>query len=105
MLSTDRRERLGVRWRQLGMRVHDTRRALSRPIVVVWAARAELAVFVGAVGGWCALTVGVARLVRPDIVWPLSLGILSLSLCGWRLLATVAQHGLYALSREDRRRG
>lgn len=51
--------------------------------------------------GWTAVTWGVARLTVPE-VWPISAGVLLLSMGGWRLLATIAREGLYALTRGPR---
>ena len=43
--------------------------------------------------GWCAVTYGLARLTSPW-VWPLSLGLLLLSVVGFRVLAHLAWHGV-----------
>lgn len=68
------------------------------------AARAELAATAALLGGWASLTAGVAALTTPH-VWPISIGLLLLSLCGWKFLATLVTHGLYVLTREERRDG
>jgi hypothetical protein len=54
-------------------------------------------------GGWLLLTYGVARLLS-DIVWPLSGGLLLLSLGGWKLLWKLSTDGLYVLTRSAKRR-
>lgn len=105
MRWTELRELAGVRRRQLGMRLHDWSWIVRRPLAAMWARRAELAVFLAAAGGWAAITHAIGRLVRPDVVWPISLGLFLLSLCGWRLLYTVADAGLYTLTREGKPRG
>lgn len=61
---------------------------------------AELLLTAAALGGWTLLTRTVAGWLGPE-VWSVSVGVLLLSLCGWRYLGTVAIHGLYVLSREE----
>jgi hypothetical protein len=75
---------------------------VAHPLSVAWSARAEVAVFLAAGLGWALITIAVARVVRPDVVLPLSAGLFALALCGWRLLWTVASDGLYALTRKSR---
>lgn len=55
----------------------------------------------GIVGGWGLLTLGIARLTVPE-VWPISAGLLLLSLCGWGFLRVLFLEGLYVLSRGRR---
>ena len=62
----------------------------------------EAAVALAFVAGWALVTLGIARLARPGVVWPLSIGLLFLSLAGWRVFVTVAWHGLYVLGASDR---
>lgn len=50
------------------------------------------------VSGWLSLTLGLARLLVPE-VWLISVGLLLISVGGWRMLRTVAVEGLYALTR------
>lgn len=84
------------------------RNLLLPPAPVVAAARrvalryrAEVALALAFVAGWCLVTLAVARLAhRADVVWPLSLGLLLWSAGGWRLLALVAADGLYTLTRD-----
>jgi hypothetical protein len=83
---------------------------LTRPMAVggraahaLWRVRAELAVSAALLGGWAACTAGVAALTAPA-AWPISAGLLLLSLCGWRFLGRIARDGLYVLTREDRPR-
>lgn len=52
--------------------------------------------------GWVLLTWGLAALTTWK-VWPLSGGVFFLSCCGWKVLATLARDGLYALSKDTRR--
>lgn len=61
----------------------------------------ELLTAAAFVGGWLLVTVGVAALLPPRVVWPVSLGLLLLSAGGWGLLVSVARHGLYVLTRAD----
>lgn len=49
-------------------------------------------------GGWALVTYGVAELTVPE-AWPISGGLLLLSLFGWGFLRTVCTEGLYVLSR------
>lgn len=69
---------------------------------------AELLVSAAVLGGWALGTVAVARVMwlplRPA-VWPASASVLLLSLAGWKFLGRLAGEGLYALTREDERRG
>lgn len=60
----------------------------------------ELAVAAALLAAWLLVTVAIARMLRGDIVWPLSLGLLLFSAAGWRLFGAIALHGLYALSKE-----
>ena len=68
----------------------------------VWRVRAEILLSLALLGGWGMVTWGVAELTTPK-VWPISIGLLLLSVCGWRLLWTVFSHGLYSLTREESR--
>lgn len=52
-------------------------------------------------GGWAALTYGVASLMVPE-VWPISLGLLLLSAAGWSHLRVLAGAGIYALWRRSK---
>jgi ABC-type glycerol-3-phosphate transport system permease component len=65
---------------------------------------AELLAALAMLGGWALLTWGVVLLTTPK-AWPLSGGLLLLSCAGWRLLWTIATHGLYSLTREAPKRG
>lgn len=49
--------------------------------------------------GWLLLTIAIAGVARPRIVWPASLGLLCCSAAGWNLLARVVFFGLYDLTR------
>ena len=55
---------------------------------------------VAIVTGWSLVTFGIASLWRWE-AWPLSFGVLILSLVGWSHLRHVFGEGLYALSRPD----
>lgn len=61
---------------------------------------AELLAAAALLAGWLLITLAIARLVRPDVVWPLSLGILCLAGPGRRILSTIAREGLYALTKD-----
>ena len=50
-------------------------------------------------GGWAALTAGIAGLTVPAAWW-ISLGLLLLSAAGWGHLRVLASVGLYALRRK-----
>ncbi len=76
--------------------------ALRALVLPLWRIRAEILLSLALLTGWAALTWGIALLTTPK-VWPLSVGVLLLSLCGWRLLWTVFSHGLYSLTREEQR--
>lgn len=59
--------------------------------------RGEILTSFALFAGWILVTLAIARIVRPDVVWPASSGLFLLSLCGWRLLYAIASHGLYKL--------
>jgi hypothetical protein len=61
----------------------------------------ELVTAAAILAGWLALTWGLAQLCRPAVVWALSIALLLFSAAGWRLLFTIAVHGLYSLTTED----
>jgi hypothetical protein len=61
----------------------------------------ELAVAGAIVGGWICVTVAVAQLAPPGIVWPASMGLLLLSLAGWKFIGHLAWYGLYVLSHDE----
>lgn len=105
MSRTERREWARLRLRQLGYRVDDAVARLCRPIDAVWSLRAELAVAGCVVGGWASVTLAVARIGAASIVWPLSIGLALLSLCGWTPLRHLVTVGLYALTQKEGRRG
>lgn len=69
----------------------------ARAHVTAW--KAEWATALVLLAGWLLLTAGVAYLTAP-VVWLFSLGILCLSLGGWRLLATIVWAGMYDLTRD-----
>ena len=75
---------------------------MTAPFRLVWRIRAELSLSIALLAGWFLLTWGIVLLTTPK-VWPLSAGVLLLSLCGWRLLWTVCSQGLYSLTREEQR--
>jgi hypothetical protein len=62
----------------------------------------EAAVAIAIVWGWAFITLGIARIARPDVVFPLSIGLLLMSLAGWRIFVTLVWHGLYVLIASDR---
>ena len=57
----------------------------------------------GILAGWSLLTWGIAALLVWQ-VWPISGGILVLSVAGWKHMRTLFGEGLYALSRKGDRR-
>jgi len=54
------------------------------------------------VGGWAALTQGIAVLTTPAVWW-ISLGLFLLSAAGWGHLRVLATTGLYTLRRRVER--
>jgi hypothetical protein len=79
-------------------------RAVRAQLAVVWALRAELLVAACFLAGWALVTVGIAAYTSPR-VWPLSLGLLLLSLCGWKWLWSFVGVGLYTLIEQERKDG
>lgn len=63
---------------------------------------AEIAQAGAIVGGWAAITWGVATLTVWQ-AWPLSAGAFLLSLAGWRFLVRLFRDGLYVLATKGRR--
>ena len=61
--------------------------------------RAEILTALAWLCGWALVTWGVVSWS----LWPVSAGLLSISLGGWRLLYVVVRDGLYTLTRDDRR--
>lgn len=64
----------------------------------------ELAVTVAALSGWALVTAGVATLLPHQAsraLWLSSTGLLLVSLCGWRFVATIVTTGLYVLTRKQ----
>lgn len=57
----------------------------------------ELALAAAIVAGWACVTIGIAGLAPARIVWPLSIGLLLLTLAGWGALRDLAALGLYGL--------
>lgn len=74
--------------------------ATSKPVVAVRASLAEILTAMTFVVGWLLITAGIAHLTSP-IAWYFSLGLLALSLGGWKLLAQFVWNGLYALTRDS----
>lgn len=86
--------RLDVGTRALGVWSRGAARAL-------WRVKAELLLGLAIMAGWALVTLGISRVARADVVWPLSGGLFSLSLAGWRLLWQIAAQGFYALTRPE----
>lgn len=60
--------------------------------------RAALLAALALLTGWALLTWGVASLLVWQ-VWPISAGLLLVSIFGWRLFGRIAVEGLYSLTR------
>jgi hypothetical protein len=69
-------------------------------VIVLRRSLAEVLTALAFVAGWLLVTAGIARLTSP-IAWLFSIGILSISLGGWKLLAQFVWNGLYALTRDS----
>lgn len=65
-----------------------------------WSLRAELLVAAAFLGGWFLVTLGIASYTSTR-VWPISLGILLLSLCGWKWVWNLTSVGLYTLGGDE----
>jgi hypothetical protein len=61
---------------------------------------AELLTAASALVGWGLLTFALSSILG-WIVWPVSGGLLALSLVGWRMVGIIAWSGLYALTRDE----
>jgi hypothetical protein len=67
--------------------------------------RAEILTAMAWLLGWALVTWGGGSIVRGEYeaaVWRVSLGLILVSLGGWRLLYVVVRDGLYTLTRDDR---
>jgi hypothetical protein len=74
--------------------------ATAKPVVALRASLAEILTALTFVVGWLLITAGVAHLTSP-VAWYFSLGLLALSLGGWKLLGQFVWNGLYALTRDS----
>src|SRR5690348_2831772 len=89
------------RWRMAWWRQRQLERAKAR-----WTAlrsdcrqyRAEILQAAAIFGGWAFLTEGIAALTTRH-VWPISFGVLLLSLAGWQFLGTLFWRGFYVISK------
>lgn len=67
--------------------------------------KAEILQAVALLGGWAAITRGIRSFIPSRVdVWSISVGLLLLSLCGWRFLYVLGRSGLYAISRKSEAR-
>lgn len=51
--------------------------------------------------GWLLITAGIAAIVRPSVVWPISLGLLAFSIAGLKFVVAVCVEGLDLSSSES----
>lgn len=84
------------------MRAAELRYRAFAPVRSLWALRAEALTSLAIVGGWGALTWGVVGFVPAYAapIWRVSLGLLLISLAGWKFIATTIATGLYTLTRK-----
>lgn len=82
--------------------LHVASRAGIVMVRAVWRLVPEMLNATTILGGWALLTWGIADLVGVWQVWPLSGGLLLLSLAGWGHLRVLFGAGLYTLTRNDR---
>lgn len=73
-----------------------TRRAIDAIAQV----RAELLQALALLAGWLMVTIGVVDLTAP-IAWSFSVGVLLLSIVGWKFVGVLFWRGLYALTRGE----
>lgn len=84
------------------------RRAVARTLstigVRIYRAAPEILFAVAALAGWAALTVGVRVVTHgAPAVWPLAIGVLLMSACGWGLLGKLAYRGVYVVWRQSKK--
>jgi hypothetical protein len=60
----------------------------------------EILTVVALLAGWTFVTLAIARLARPDVVWPLSLGLLFMLIPGRPILSRFVGIGLYGLTKD-----
>jgi hypothetical protein len=63
---------------------------------------AEILLVTAWLSGWALFTYGIA-LYTSSKVYPISAGLFLLSLVGWKMLWAIVSHGLYALSKGDKK--
>ena len=73
---------------------------LAAPAELVRAHAGELLFGAALLGGWALVLVGLAAWLGPA-TYPLGWGLFLLACCGFRVLRTLAVHGLYTLSKGD----
>ena len=61
----------------------------------------EVTTIVIALVGWFSITWALSDLFRFDVVWKVSIGLLCLSLVGFKFLWQICSQGLYVLSRDE----
>jgi hypothetical protein len=94
------------RWRMAWWRRRQIARAKERWATLrsdVKRLRAEILQGAAIFGGWASLTYGIAALTTSR-VWPISFGLLLLSLAGWQFLGTLFWRGLYVITQRGPRR-
>ena len=83
-------------------RWHRVERRVAAVIAAVWDGRAELVQAVVLLLGWVLVTRAIAQLTRPTVVWDISIGVLLLSICGWKFLGLLFWRGLYSINQDKR---
>lgn len=73
------------------------RRVVREQARSVVAARAEISQATALLAGWALVTMGIAHVTRPDVVWPVSGGVFLLAVCGVQWLRDLFWTGLYQL--------
>lgn len=62
----------------------------------------ELLTAFSLIGGWLLVTYAFAAIIRPRVIWPFSIGMLLLSMCGWGLIRSIVTRGLLVLSLDEK---
>ena len=76
-------------------------RHLAVAAAAAWAGRAEFLQAVVLLLGWMLVTRAIAQLTSPT-VWDISIGVLLLSICGWKFLGLLFWRGIYSITQDKR---
>lgn len=89
---------------QISVALYRLRRSLEQRLAVAVKHVPDAVQALAFLGGWLLFTHGVVLYTSPR-VWPISTGLLLLSLCGWTWIRNFLGTGLYSLNEAERKDG